>query len=68
MFVFVLTSFCVAFLRLRAASSGHGRLHVLGCRNNPEIGEGAKGELRVAMEPLLRMPCTSELYFWALLI
>ena len=62
MFVFVLTSFCVAFLRLRAASSGHGRLHVLGCRNNPEIGEGAKGELREAMQPLLGKPRTSENY------
>ena len=49
--------------RALAAGIRSGRLpqlHVLGCRNNPELGEGAKGELRAAMEPLLKMPRTSE--------
>lgn len=44
------------------------QLHLLHCRENPQIGEGAKGELRAAMEPLLQMPPTSEKYRRQLLI
>ena len=57
--------------RALAAGIRSGRLpqlHELCCRNNPELGEGAKGELRAAMEPLLRMPRTSEKYVRELLI
>ena len=57
--------------RALAAGIRSGRLpqlHVLYCRNNPELGEGAKGELRAAMEPLLKMPRTSESYPRALRI
>lgn len=44
------------------------QLHGLYCDDNPQIGEGVRGELRAAMEPLLQMPPTSEKYRRQLLI